>query len=569
MNSKKTGILLLAVLAMAVLPMVAAENIQAECPKKVAVVLETVKTAVFIEFQFSGQGQAEIVAIKSPVSGVISEIGVSEGSLVDVGQGLVMLNAGQNEEIIKLTADVAKAKKILTARQNWKEKSEPAIKSAAKDYQQALDLLNAKKAQVNQVVKAPVAGIVHLVQAVGSEIVADALLLEISNPRQMQFQISLTDSDKGFLSIGDKFVGTAENVSGEVAAEVVTVNSTQAVFAVSNFDNRVKEGNTFNFKKLQAEHADAIVIPSAAIQKDSLGDFVYLAEKKKAKKQYLTIGRSRGGKTMVLKGLVADAPLIVSGLECLVDGKPIRIVNQEELAKEKVEVQVAEKEKKAELEAKAEKAKQAENKVVEPKNKIVDEAEKIAKVAKHPITVGLVFERFTINDKNMRNYYSNWFQHIPGLEFSYQVVEKIDIWASAKYYTDKQATEFYADPVNFTLIPFSLGARFRPAKFGAFEPFVGAGLNVYYYSERIKGESELENTSGLAFGFHFQGGTYFYFGPSFLKSIFAKHNRSLLGEIFVKYNIVNKTLAEALPEDEGSKLDLGGLEMGIGLAIKF
>ena len=561
MNSKKTRILLLAVLAMAVLPMVASENIQAECPKKVAVVLETVKTAVFIEFQFSGQGQAEIVAIKSPVSGVISEIGVSEGSLVDVGQGLVMLNAGQNEEIIKLTADVAKAKKILTARQNWKEKSEPAIKSAAKDYQQALDLLNDKKTQANQVVKAPVAGIVHLVQAVGSEIVADALLLEISNPRQMQFQISLTDSDKGFLSLGDKFVGTAENVSGEVAAEVIAVNSTRAVFGVSNFDNRVKEGITFTFKKLQAEHADAIVIPSAAIQKDSLGDFVYLAEKKKAKKQYLTIGRSRGGKTMVLKGLVADAQLIVSGLECLVDGKPIRIVNQEELAKEKVEVQ-AKDEKKI--------AVKKEKKVVEPeiRTKIVDEAEKIAKVAKHPITVGLVFERFTINDKNMREYYSNWFQHIPGLEFSYQVVNKVDIWASAKYYTDKQATEFYADPVNFTLIPFSLGARFRPKKFGAFEPFIGAGLNLYYYAETIKGESELEKTTGMAFGFHFQGGTYFYFGRSFLKNIFEKHNRSLLGEVFVKYNIVNKTLPEMTP-DETNKLDLGGFEMGIGLAVKF
>ena len=568
MNFKKAFGLLMVVavvfLAVADMPLLAADNNSApesNCPKKAPVVIETVKTAVFIEFQFSGQGQAEVVAVKSPVSGLISEIGVSEGSLVDVGQGLVVLNAGQNEEIKKLTADVAQAKKILTARQNWKEKSEQAIQSATKAYQKVLELLNQKKAQANQVVQAPVAGIVHLVQAVGSEIVADALLLEISNPRQMQFQISLTDSDKGLLSVGDKFVGTAENVSKEVAAEVIAVSTSQAVFAVNNSDNQVKEGITFTFKKLQAEHADAIVIPTAAIQKDSLGHFVYVAEKKKAKKLYITMGRTRAGKTMILKGLETDTPLIVSGLECLVDGKAIRIVNKEELAAEKAEAKVKE-DKKAE----AKEAKIA----IEPetKTKVSEEAEKIAKTAKHPITVGLVFERFTINDKNMREYYSNWFQHIPGLEVSYQVIEKIDVWASAKYYSDKQTTVFYEDTVRFTLIPFSLGARFRPAKMGAFEPFIGAGFNVYYYAETIKGESELENTTGLAIGFHFQGGTYFHFSPSFLKGIFAKHNRSLLGEIFLKYNIVNKTLAEMLP-DGTDKLDLGGMEMGIGLAVKF
>ncbi len=53
---------------------------------------------VSMEYQFSGQGQAEIVAVKSPVGGMLSEFKVNEGSLVDAGQDLAVLNAGTSNE---------------------------------------------------------------------------------------------------------------------------------------------------------------------------------------------------------------------------------------------------------------------------------------------------------------------------------------------------------------------------------------------------------------------------------------------------------------------------------------
>ncbi|MEI6614061.1 MAG: HlyD family efflux transporter periplasmic adaptor subunit, partial [Chrysiogenales bacterium] len=406
MNFKKTGMFLLAVLAMAVFSMAATENIQAKCRKKVAVALETVKAAVFQEYQyFSGQGQAQIVAVISPVSGLLSEIKVNEGSLVDAGQDLVVLNAGMAEEIKKLETAATIAKKILTTRQNWKVKNEKAVQAAAKEYQKALDLLNEKKALANQIIKAPLAGIVHLIMAVGSETAAEDLLLEISNPRQMLFQIPLPAADKGSLAVGEKFVGTTDGFSGEVAAEVIAVSEVQATFKVNNFENQVKEGVTFIFKKLQVEHADAIVIPTAAIQKDSLGDFVYVAEKKKAKKLYITLGASEGGKTMIEKGMVSGTSLIVSGIECLANDKKIRIINQEELAKEKADAL-------AKLE---EKAVTQEKKVTEPEVKIETTAQvkKIARTDKSRVRVGLLFGRFSINDKNLRAFYPNRFQNIP------------------------------------------------------------------------------------------------------------------------------------------------------------
>jgi acetyl/propionyl-CoA carboxylase alpha subunit len=586
MNFKKTCVFLLAVLAMAVLSVAATENLKAKCPKKVAVVLQTVKAAIFLEYQFSGQGQAEIVAVKSPVKGLLSEIKVSEGSLVDAGQDLVVLNAGMSEEIKKQAAETVKMKKILTTRQSWKVKNEKAIKAAAKDYQKALDLLNEKKALANQTVKAPLAGIVHLIKAVGSETAADALLLEISNPRQMLFQISLTASDSGLLAVGEKFTGTTDGYSGEVAAEVIAVSKGQATFRVNNYENQVKEGVTFTFKKLEAEHADAIVIPTSVVQHDSLGDFVYVAEKKKAKKLYVTLGKSRAGKTMVFKGLTADTPLIISGIECLANGKKIRIVNQEELAKEKTAAQAKEKtevlprketvatdKEKAEAQAKEKAEVQARKEALAidkekaealarlPEKEETQTMAPLKKIVQPDTTrfrVGLIFGRFTVNDKNLREFYPNWFKNIPGIELSVHTLYNVDVWASYKNYTDTNKTTYYGNEMKFKLVPLSVGLRYRFPKWRFIEPFVGAGLNFYSYKEIISGETDLENTKGTATGFHFQGGAYFH----------INHFRYLLGEIFLKYNIVKKTLVDLLP-DGTDKLDLGGFEMGIGLVAKF
>jgi membrane fusion protein (multidrug efflux system) len=570
MNFKKTGMFLLVIAVLFIVAaggaLRAADNAAApgtKCPKKVAVVVETVKPAVFRGYQyFSGQGQAEIVAIKSPVSGLLSEIKVSEGSLVDAGQDLVVLNAGRSKEINKLEAATVKAKKVLTTRQNQKEKNEKAIQAAAKNYQKALDLLNKEKAQTNQIVKAPVAGIVHLVVSAGSQTAADALLLEISNPRQMVFQISLSAADKELLSAGDKISGTTEGASTEVTAEVVAVSGTKALFRVNNDENRVKEGVIFTFKKLKAEHADAIAIPTTAIQKDSLGDFIYVVEKKKAKKQYVTLGEHGAGKTMIEKGLVAGASFIVSGFECLVDGKRIRIVNQEELAGQKNEALTKEKVAAvAELkkEGKEQKAAQG-KKATEPEAKSKTQAKAVKNffADKSRFRVGVIFGRFSINDKNMRAFYGDWFKNIPGIELSVHTLYNVDVWASYKIFTEVTQTTYFGHSIKFKLVPLSIGLRYRFPKWHFVEPFVGAGLNFYSYKEIVSGESELPDTKDSASGFHFQGGAYFHF----------KHFRNTQGEIFVKYNIVKKTLLEMLP-DGTDQLDLGGLEVGIGVVVKF
>ena len=169
--------------------------------------------------------------------------------------------------------------------------------------------------------------------------------------------------------------------------------------------------------------------------------------------------------------------------------------------------------------------------------------------------VGIYFEGSMLNDKNLKNFFGHSQRNLPGFEASVHTLYNIDVWASYRIYTDKTTTTFYGKEDKFKLNQASLGLVYRPIVWKILEPFVGAGVEIYSYSEKIEGD-ELPATSGNAFGFHFQGGTY----VNILKF--------LSGKVFFRLNAVKKTLSEALP-DGTNKLDLGGKEFGVGLVFKF
>ncbi len=545
MKFKKSVILSLGaallVFAAAGAPLGAADDAKSPaCPKKAPVTVETVQAGPFSQYLvLTGEGRTEIVAVKSPVAGILSEAKVSEGSLIEVDQELVVLNAGMDAEVKKLEDEAARAKKVLDTRKGWKEKSEKAIASAEKAYQAALDRLNAKKAQAGMILKAPVAGVARQVLPSGSEIAADAVLLEIANPRRMIFTVAAKEG----LAVGDKLVATSDAFSGERTAEVVALADGQAALAVNNEDGQLRDGVRATFKKLLAELSGVIAVPAAAVQQDSLGEFIYMAENGRARKMYVTVGASSEGRTVVTKGLGTGTSLVVSGFDCLADGKKLRVVNAEELAK-------------AEAMRKEREAAQAEKKPVEAK----PEAPAAGKPSffKDRFRPGLNFGLFTINDKNMKDFYGSSSKAIPGVELAIRTVRNIDLWLAYKSYTVSAATSYLEDTVDFKLAPLSIGLRYRFAHKGMFEPFAGLGVNIYAYKETVAGGSALPDTSDSAMGFHVQAGSY----------IHTKLTRLVLGEVFAKYNFVKQTLDFQLP-DGTDQYDLGGFELGLGIVLKF
>lgn len=169
--------------------------------------------------------------------------------------------------------------------------------------------------------------------------------------------------------------------------------------------------------------------------------------------------------------------------------------------------------------------------------------------------IGPYFEGWRINDKNLKSFFTHSQRNLPGIEASVHTAYNIDVWLSYRIYSDETKTTFYGNADKFKINAASVGVVYRPIVWKILEPFVGAGLELYSYSEKIEG-GELPGTSGNAAGFHVQGGTY------------VNITKFLAGKLFVRVNGVKKTLSEALP-DGTTKLDLGGQEFGVGLVARF
>jgi opacity protein-like surface antigen len=170
--------------------------------------------------------------------------------------------------------------------------------------------------------------------------------------------------------------------------------------------------------------------------------------------------------------------------------------------------------------------------------------------------IGAYWEGWQLNDKKLVDFFGHSQINRWGFEASVHTVYNIDVWATYRTYEDATKTTYYENADTFRINATSIGLIYRPFIWTILEPFIGAGAEIYSYSEKIEGQTDLPDTTGNAAGFHVQFGTYVNF------------MRFLAGKLFFRLNSVNETLAKALP-DGTTKLDLGGKEFGVGLVVRF
>jgi opacity protein-like surface antigen len=186
--------------------------------------------------------------------------------------------------------------------------------------------------------------------------------------------------------------------------------------------------------------------------------------------------------------------------------------------------------------------------------------DQVAEAAEKPgqprFRLGAYFEGWMLNDKNLKDFFHHSQRNLWGFEASVHTLYNIDVWASYRIYTDETETTYYGNTDKFRINATSIGLIYRPIVWTVLEPFIGAGAEIYSYSEKIEGTTDIPGTSGSAVGFHAQIGTY------------VNITKFLAGKLFFRINGVKKTLDEALP-DGTTELDLGGKEFGAGLIVRF
>lgn len=129
---------------------------------------------------------------------------------------------------------------------------------------------------------------------------------------------------------------------------------------------------------------------------------------------------------------------------------------------------------------------------------------------------------------------------------SYTVIENFELRGEISYFHDSGEMTLTKETIEFSMIPIVLGARYRIVDEYKLSPYVGAGLDFYFFKERAR----IGDTSDTTTGFHIEGGSYLALGQRFHIDLNLR---------YVKAN--------AKPFDE--TINLGGFRVGIGVGYSF
>lgn len=135
-----------------------------------------------------------------------------------------------------------------------------------------------------------------------------------------------------------------------------------------------------------------------------------------------------------------------------------------------------------------------------------------------------------------------------GGALSYEPIRRLEFRAEANYFRQKGEMTISKEEIALTIIPITLGARIRFIEINRLNPYIGAGVDFYSYTEELP--DRFDDVSEHTTGFHVEGGFY------------VDAIQSLYLDVNIRY-----IKADTKPFDETVKL--GGIRAGIGFGIQF
>jgi membrane fusion protein, multidrug efflux system len=177
----------------------------------------------------------------------------------------------------------------------------------------------------------------NVVQAGGS-----SPLVTIAQIRPVQVSFAIPEAnlptvqqrlDRGKLPVDVTFEGNDKPISGSLSFINNTVdNTTGTIQLIGDFDNangKLFPGQFVNTTLTLKQQADAIVVPSQAVQTGPNGQFVFVVNEDGASVDNIpvTVTSAIGGLSVVQKGLLPGDQVVIDGQANLVSGGKIKIKN--------------------------------------------------------------------------------------------------------------------------------------------------------------------------------------------------------------------------------------------------
>lgn len=122
--------------------------------------------------------------------------------------------------------------------------------------------------------------------------------------------------------------GREASEQGKVAMVENTVDATTGMVTVRGIMDNGREAlwpGTLVNTRLIVRRENAVVVPSAAVQRSQKGDFVFVVAGGKAKVQPVTVSRTSAGSSILAGGLNGDENVVVEGQLLLRDGTLVQL----------------------------------------------------------------------------------------------------------------------------------------------------------------------------------------------------------------------------------------------------
>ncbi|TVR43553.1 MAG: efflux RND transporter periplasmic adaptor subunit [Planctomycetota bacterium] len=283
------------------------------------------------------------VTLRSLVSGLVSEVGFSDGEAVSEGQVLVRIHDAETRQL--LAAALAARNEAQRRLDRSRELLESGLSTSEERERLAADLeaaearVAALQAQLDEyVVRAPFPGRVGLrAMSPGATVSQGDALVTVTRLDPLRIATTIPERFLGMLRDGIQVEGESpafpgQSFHGEVVFFAPTIDAaTRSLRIEANIPNDqqlLRPGQTLNVRATLGEDPDVLTIPEESVILRGNQASVWVLRDGRAIMQGVELGRVDGGRIEVRSGLKAGDQVVVRGIQSILfPGMPARVRN--------------------------------------------------------------------------------------------------------------------------------------------------------------------------------------------------------------------------------------------------
>lgn len=300
--------------------------------------------------RISGQTEADKRAVLAPrAAGIIAELPVKQGDLVESGDLILLLAAEEKEAAVENARALLQQREAeWTAAERLSKSGDLAklqLDNAWSALVSARAALQAAEAELaRDEVKAPFAGVVDkLGVELGSMVMQGAEVATLIALDPIVAKGEVSERDLRHLEVGnsaDVRLVSGETVTGKVRYVSREASAQTRTFpievAIDNPDRRIPAGMTAEITLL-TEPTDAVVLPRSVVTLSTQGDLGIRAVDKDSRVVFFPIDLVDDTPTgIVLAGIPADARVIVAGQDLVTEGDTVKAAEADRATIEKL-----------------------------------------------------------------------------------------------------------------------------------------------------------------------------------------------------------------------------------------